>query len=367
MRPVRWLCAASLLLVAAAPVRAQSSTTPRDSIGVWLDSLSRDPNGLTLSPSDVHRGSQSVPAGTTVSGSIATWHGDLDIAGTVNGDAVAIGGDVTLHPGATVRGNVLSVGGAVRNDGGSVGGEVRTLSALTVGPVVTTHHRTPAQAARRSISLAVGWYLVLAVIGLFVVLFARRNLETIAARIHEDFSRAFLYGLFGEIALIPALAGTIIVLCITILGILLIPFAVVAFVLAAAGALALGFLAMALVTGDATMRWRGAAPSYAPPPILQFLLIGLSLYFILWVLGGAVAWLGIVGGILRFVVAIVTWVAVTAGFGATLLSRGGTRTTTQTPRVPPPPAEDYAWQTPTPVTGVAAARRPTPPARPGEP
>ena len=134
MRPVRWLCAASLLLVAAAPAHAQSSTTPLDSISVWLDSLSHDPNGLTLSRSDVRRGSQNVPAGTTVSGSIATWHGDLDIAGTVNGDAVAIGGDVRLHPGASVRGNVLSIGGEVRNDGGTVGGEMRTLSALTVGP-----------------------------------------------------------------------------------------------------------------------------------------------------------------------------------------------------------------------------------------
>ena len=49
-------------------------------------------------------------------------------------------------------------------------------------------------------------------------------------------------------------------------------------------------------------------------------------------------------------------VAVTLGLGATILSRAGTRREARADR-PKTPA-DLSWQTPTPVTGVVAARRP---------
>lgn len=366
MRPLRYLATLLLALAPARAARAQAPATPRDPIGAFLDSLRRDPNGLTLSRGDVREGGQSVPAGTTVTGSIASWHGDLDVHGIVNGSAVAVNGSVIVHPGAIVHGDAVSIGGDVRAGGGSVEGEMRTLSALTVGPLAPGPRRTPAAAARRSVSLAVGWYLVLAVIGLGVVLFARSNLETIAERIRDDFSRAFLFGVAGQVAILPAIILSIVALAITVIGVLLIPFAVVAIVLAAAGALALGFLAMAYVTGEAVMR-RENSLSSATSFVLQLLLAGLSLYFLLWVLGGALTWAGVLGGVFRLIAGVVTWVAVTVGFGAALASRGGTRARPREASAAPPPAEDYAWQTPTPVTGVAAARRPTPPSRRSEP
>ncbi|HEY9448507.1 MAG TPA: polymer-forming cytoskeletal protein [Gemmatimonadaceae bacterium] len=344
---------------ASVAISDQAAPVARDSIGAWLDSLALDPNGLTIARDAVRPGARSVAAGETVSGSIGSWHGDLDIRGTVNGNAVAIGGDVILRPGSAVHGDVLAVGGLVKNEGGAVDGEMRSLSALTVGPVPVAPQRTPAETARRSFSLAVGWYLVLAVIGLAVVIFARGKFLVISGRIRDDFTRSFFYGVLGQIALFPALVVTIIALAITVLGILLIPFAIVGFILAAAGALALGFLAMVFVIGDAAMRWRGAAGWGGWTQLLQFLLIGLSLYLVLWVLGGALAGLGAIGGAVRFIVMVVTWVAVTVGFGATLATRGGTRTDT-TIRGPgePSPAQSNEWQTPTPVSGVAAARRP---------
>lgn len=365
------LAALALVLALApgapAPARGQAPAAPRDSIDLRLDSLARDPSGLTVDRRDVRSGSQTVAAGETVRGTIAAWNGDLDVRGTVTGNAVAIGGDVVLHPGAVVHGDAVAVGGEVRNDGGTVDGEMRALSALTVGPLQSAPQRTPMEATRRAAGLAVGWYLVLAAIGVVVALFARRNLETIAERIRDDFSRSFLYGVLGQVALLPALVLGIIALAITVLGILLIPFAVVGFVLATAGALALGFLTMSFVTGDAVMRWRGAALPYGPPPVVRYLLVGLSLYFLLWLLGAALTWAGVLGGLVRFLVATVTWAALTVGFGATLASRGGTRSPPTPPAPVPPPAEDYAWQTPTPVSGVAAARRPTPAPRSREP
>lgn len=374
MRALTLAAAAALLApIAATPVRTETAAAPRagqaaaerpapvDSLTAVLDSLARDPNGIRLDAAAVHRGRQTVAAGATVPGDIATWHGDLEVSGTVNGNAVAIDGNVIVRHGGVVHGNVVAVGGQVHTDGGTVDGEMRSLSALTVGPIAANAPPSSAQRAKRSVSLAVGWYLVLALIGIAVLLFSRHNLETVAEAIRDDFSRSFLYGLLGQVALMPLLVVGIVALAITIVGILLIPFAIVAFVLAVAGALALGFLAMSLVSGDAIMRWRGAVGNDWAPA-LQLLLIGLSVYFVLWTLGGLLAWAGWLGGLVRLVAFVVTWVAVTVGFGATIASRGGTRSVGTRPSLPPPTTtEEYAWQTPTPVSGVAAARRPTPP------
>jgi hypothetical protein len=84
----------------------------------------------------------------------------------------------------------------------------------------------------------------------------------------------------------------------------------------------------------------------------------------LWILTALLAWTGPVGGTLRIVAWLVTWVAATVGFGATLVSRGGTSAPAPT-RTPLTRTAELEWQTPTPVAGVTAARRPTPAPRPG--
>jgi hypothetical protein len=370
MRTLRLLSLLAALL-AAPPAQPQQpsltlSPSQRDSVRTWLDSLKRDPNGISLSVESVRPGGRSVAAGERVAGDVTAWHGNLDVYGTVEGNAVAVGGDVILHPGAAVRGDALAVGGKVRGEGATVGGEMRSLSALSVG-APPRGSLAPLQATRRSLFLAVGWYLVLTLIGLCVVLFARSNVETVAERIRDDFSRSFVAGVLGQIALLPALLFSIVALAVTLVGIFLIPFAIVAFFLAVAGALALGFLAMSFVTGESAMRRREVSPTYGPPPTLLYMFVGLSLYFALWALASAFTWAGIVGGLLRLVACVVTWAAVTVGFGATVLSRGGTRAPSAALPAAELAAEDYAWQTPTPVTGVAAARRPTPAPRQREP
>jgi hypothetical protein len=89
--------------------------------------------------------------------------------------------------------------------------------------------------------------------------------------------------------------------------------------------------------------------------------IGVTAYLLLWIVAAAFTWSPLVGGILRAVAFAVTWVAVTAGVGAALLSRAGTRRVEAPTRlVAPAEPDDLSWMTPTPVTGVVAARRPTP-------
>ncbi len=65
--------------------------------------------------------------------------GDANIYGTLDGNLATVEGDVVIHPGAVITGDVLAVAGQVRDLGGEVGGEIRTLDAP----------RTPATRRRR--------------------------------------------------------------------------------------------------------------------------------------------------------------------------------------------------------------------------
>jgi hypothetical protein len=352
--------------IAFARTGAQTASThpgAADPVAASLDSLRRDANGMALDRSLVHEGARTVEATEHLTGDVAAWHGPLEIRGTVDGNAVAIGGDVVLLPGGHVRGDALSVGGQVRLMGGTVDGEMRSISAFSVGPIAGVR-LTPAQATRRSLSLAVACYLILVAMALAVAFFARGHLETIADTIRSDFSRSFLVGLLGEIAIVPLLLLSVVALAITIVGILLIPFAAVAYALGVLGALDLGFLAMSLLVGDAMMR--GDATTREARPVIRHLIAGLSVFLVLWLLAGTSAFAPIVGSVLRLLAFLSTWIAATVGLGATIITRGGTRAAASVPRVPPPPAEADAWQTPTPVSGVAAARRPTPAPRPSQ-
>ena len=352
--------------IAAQGTEAQSQSavsTPIDPIAAMLDSLHRDANGITLSRVAITSGARTVDATQHITGDVASWRGPLEIRGTVDGNAVAVDGDVVVLPGGHVRGDVLSIGGLVRNTGGTIEGESRSISAFSVGPIAGTR-LTPAEATKRSLSLAVACFLILVAMALAVAMGARSHLETIASTIRTDFSRSFLFGLLGELAIAPLFLLSMVALGITIVGILLIPFAAVAYALAVLGALDLGFLAMSLLVGDALMR--GDSYGNERRPVVSHLIAGLSVFLVLWLLAGGAAYLGLAGSVLRLLAFLSTWIAATIGLGATIITRAGTRAPTSMPPIAAPLVEEYAWQTPTPVSGVAAARRPTPAPRPSE-
>jgi hypothetical protein len=336
-----------------------------DPIAAALDSLHRDANGMSLDRASIASGARTIESAQRLTGDAASWHGPLEIRGTVDGNAVAIGSDVVVLPGGHVLGDALSVGGQVRMAGGTVDGETRTISAFSVGPIAGAR-LTPQQATTRALSLAIACYLILVAMALAVAIGARTHLETIASTIRTDFWRSLLVGLLGEVAALPLFLLSMVALAITIVGILLIPFAAVAYALAVLGALDLGFLAMSLLLGDAILRGEGSARD--PRPLVTHLIAGLSVFLVLWLLAGGAAFLGLAGSVLRLLAFLSTWIAATVGLGATIMTRVGTRSAIVPPRAAPPTiTEEYAWQTPTPVSGVAAARRPTPAPRPSEP
>lgn len=354
------LVVALALCVAPATAAAQRPLTSaeQDSVRDWLSALGPELRTHRVDPAAAVHGERVVPAAEPVSGDVLSFRGNLDVHGDVAGNAVAIGGDVILRPTAHVRGDVLAIGGTVRQEGGRADGEIRSLTGHAPGiEALFAERPSTVRSPRQMLSLTAGWFAVLAAIAFAVLLLARANLVTIAERIRTDFGKALLMGLAGQLAVAPLLVLLVVGLAITLIGILLIPFVLVAYALVLAGAVTLGFLAMAYANGRSLRRRQGGDETVGD--ITTHLMIGLVAYFALWAVAALAGQLGIVGSLLRAMVVVITWVAVTIGLGAVILSRAGTRS--PSPLVAPEPEEDeYSWQTPTPVSGVAAARRPTP-------
>jgi hypothetical protein len=294
-----------------------------------------------------------------VKGRVALANGSLDVSGRLDGSAYVINGDIVVHDGGVITGDAVSIGGRVLLDGGQIDGERVTLSAPAT-------ERVPASESAplttwQSVKLVLGWFAVLVIIGLGVLMFAEPNMDGVVEAMEGSFAKAFWTGVLGEIMALPVLALLVVGLILTLLGILLVPFAVVAYVIAFAGLLALGFLAVARLTGSFWSRGNASGTGTPRSVNLRALLMGLVLYLGLWLLAAIFTWQPIAGAVLRGIALAVSWVAVTVGLGATLLSRAGTRRLSSRPigatgRRPAP--ADLAWQTPTPVTGVTAARRP---------
>ncbi len=333
------------------------STAERDSLQRTLQSLGSS-LGAPIDIDSVTAGSMTVAAGESSPGLVVRG-GNLDVFGTVTGNAIAIRGDVVLHPGGVVRGDAVSLGGVVRSEGagGTVAGETRIIGGVLAVPprAVSAIRRT-----RSSVLLVIGQFCILATIGFGVVLFAPGNLKVVAETIRDGSTRAFLVGLVGQLAFLPLLILGIVALAITLIGILLIPFAVIAFVMGGIGVMVLAFLAVAYVAGEGWLRHRGAQGITERAFELRALVVGLAAVFLLWMVASALVWAGWLGFAVRGLAMMVTWVAVTTGAGATLISRGGTRRVSLLPAPTTALPDDYSWQTPTPVSGVSAARRPTP-------
>lgn len=341
------------------PTASVGGSAPSPALRAELRRITQGPEGRHLPPADdITIGSRSIAAGARVTGPVAVAEGDLDVYGRVNGDVAAIDGNVIVHDGAAVTGNAIAIGGTVRVDGGSVDGEIRQMNhaAAMAAP---TPVLSPFQATLRAIEIVLAWLAVLFVLGIGVLIFAEPNLDGVTETLQERPARAFWIGVLGELAMLPVLAVLCVVLAVTVIGIIAVPLAIVAYVLAVAGLLAIGFLATARVTGAALPR---GSVTHARSARLRALTGGILLYIAVWAVAALFTWAPIVGAVLRMIAVAITWVALTAGFGAALMSRAGTRLEeeAEAPRPAPRASEQLAWATPTPITGVAAARRPTP-------
>lgn len=356
---------AAVMFAATAPAQQPVDTTPRPTrtlpamdgrLRTEIAIVSRLLGRVDVpAADDFHVGDREVAANATHRGTLAVARGTLAVRGRIEGDALVLHGDVIVYPGGHISGDAVSVDGRVRTAGGVVEGDVRSVRGLTGGILARAAGRATSDrpvTTWEALKLVFGWFAVLCAIGLGVLLFAEKNLDGVVTALEQQFTRSFWAGVLAQLAAIPALLLVMLGLAITLIGILLIPFAIVAYVIALAGLVTLGFLAVARFTGRAFAR----SATETRRIHLRSLIIGLSIYVGLWFLAAALGWNPVVGAVLRAVALAGSWVALTLGLGATIITRAGTQ------RDGPPrrraPVSDMSWQTPTPVTGVVAARRP---------
>jgi len=198
----------------------------------------------------------------------------------------------------------------------------------------------------------VALFVALAMIGFGAVFFARRYLEVVADTASQSFGRSLVVGLLGQLLLLPTLAMLIVGLIFTIVGILLLPFAVVAFLIAACVALLGGYLAVAHAIGESVSRRRMANGAFVRSPnAYGYLFTGLVGLLGLWAAAALFGWAGPVVYVFQAAAFVVTWLAATVGFGAVLLSRAGLRDTFAGRHMGDQSGE-YLWATP-PATPVA--------------
>ncbi len=271
---------------------------------------------------DIH-----VDAGQTVQGDVVAMGGDVTIEGTVRGNVTAMGGDVHLLPGARVEDDVVCLGGTLHEEpGASVGGQ-RVTAPRSRG----AHFMLPVLGAIGAgfeiMGLIIGALVLLGLSWLVVKLAPGRTQRAIDT-IDRDGGAAFMVGLLVWALIIPSvivLAIAMVLLCITIIGIPL------------AAAVAVGYVAFFVVTtfwgcvvGSTLIgrlvhaRFRGPVPSLAVAVIwgvlsLQGLRIGAELF-------NVIPFFGFVGGLVKVVYMLVSLVLVTLGAGALVLSEYRNRT-----------------------------------------
>jgi hypothetical protein len=339
---------ASLIVVAhpQAPAFAQDTAT-----AVSAATRNTPAQSPAVGSDTIRFGGRIIEAGDTVNGPVLTAAGDLRVRGVIRGTAVAIAGDIIVEDGGTITGDAIAVLGSVVTQRGTVAGAARTFSRSFGWLDEVEQTPPPRRGTSDAMSLSLGWLVVMLLVGIGVLVFAGAYLDGVTDVLEQSFGRSFLVGIAGELGVIPVLVLVVAALAVTVVGILLIPFAIVAYVLAVMGFLTLGFLSVARLAGGSIGGTRGEVRGRA----LRALVLGIVMFIGAWVLAAAFQWSPAISGILRMIALAVTWVAATAGFGAAILSRGGThRDAAKKAQVD----ESAAWQTPTPITGVAAARKP---------
>lgn len=221
-----------------------------------------------------------------------------------------------------------------------------------------------------------GTFAIGMTIGLVVLMTAEEALLAVAKSAARDVGGSFWAGVLAQLLAVPALVVLLIACAVTIVGILAMPIAALAWALALSGAVTLGVLAVAMVIGRA-IAGRGAGVTERRAA-LRGLTVGLVALSLVWFGAALASRLPLLGAVARLVAVSFSWAVATVGLGAVVKSRiGVSRLSVQFGRFGGSTFGGHAptwgapnrtgvnetpipvsWQTPTPVQGVVAVPRP---------
>lgn len=201
-----------------------------------------------------------------------------------------------------------------------------------------------------------GTLVALASLGFGALFFVPQRLELVAETVRRSPIRSFFAGLFAQPLLLPALATLCIGLILTIVGILVVPVAIVAYILAVAAALVGGYLSVALVVGEIYARRRGNGNYTAGWMTYRTLVYGLVGLLAIWAPGVLLRSVPVAGDILLVTALVFTWVMATTGFGAAILSRAGGNWKLGAQARHPEISSEYLWTSTVPARQTEARK-----------
>ncbi len=320
---------------------------------------SRQPK-ISLKEGQAHLGAFRIDGGQTLAGPVLVVRGRTDVYGLVHGNVVAVDGDIVLHRGGRVEGDVVAFGGHVKDDGGMITGNASeygqslpsSSAEATIAPLTATFHR---------IAGLLGIFCTLAVLGFGVVTFGRTHLDIVSDTVTQSLLRSFVVGVLGQVLLLPTFAALTVGLVLSVVGILLLPFALIALGLVVLVGSLGGLIAVTHAMGEFQARRRMAAGiRVGTTNSYGYLLLGLGGFFSVWLAWALLGWVPIAGGLMWGAASLATWLLTTIGMGAMLLSRAGIRPNFSGRYLPQEALTDeYLWATPR--FGVPAVSRGTAP------
>jgi len=134
--------------------------------------------------------------------------------------------------------------------------------------------------------LVLGWVIIVGLIGFALMAIAPDKLQIVIRTMQGGVGKSLGSGLIGQLAIVPGAVAVCVLLAATLIGILLIPLGLVAFMFLVAGIAMFGFVAVATMTGAAITggKNRDATPHGA---MLRAFFTGTAVYLGMWLITAA--------------------------------------------------------------------------------
>jgi len=252
-----------------------------------------------------------IPADKVIDGDVVAIGGDVTVYGRVKGDCVSVGGTVSVKDNGVVEGDAVSMGGGVStSDSASVGGSNVSLGS----PWTHSHAFWPMVGLFGAVGTGIWLLHTIVRLGLTIflawlaLLLAKERLVYAVDTMYARFVRSFLWGLAGFAGSLVALPTAIVllilvgaiaiaILAITIIGIPVAILLLIALILAIIGlvlgimvAAFLGFLNGAMFLGQRVL---GRTSDSGKKPLLA-ITVGVLLITALKVAGKLIGLVGLI-------------------------------------------------------------------------
>ncbi len=253
-----------------------------------------------------------------IEGDVVAIFGDVICEGTIEGDAVSVGGSIDVSESGEIKGDAVAVLGMVTKEpGGMVRGQT-----VSVGRGTATRPRFHPLGGVGGGIFSRGWQLagklaftvLLIIVGALIIAVAGVGVDRVTDAATKSAFKMGLIGLLAEVII----AAVIAVFAITIIGI---PISMLV-ALGALVAFLLGYTGVSVAIGR---RWG----NHSERSKYVSLMIGVVFLQALTILGGILRLSGGAVGAFGYVASLIGWavvyVAATVGLGAVVMSRFGTR------------------------------------------